>query len=168
MLVALIAGPANGSDWSHYGGDQGGTRFSELTQVNRSNVSELRIAWQVRTGAAERRGPLLGASQFQATPIITPAAAGNSVVICTPWNRVIALDPTTGETRWEFDPKLRAIPLYNCRGAAIGRINSHRRPSLAGIASSPARVTCVCLHWTRGPVGLAMASVSAAKYGSSL
>jgi quinoprotein glucose dehydrogenase len=117
-LLALPAGPAQGGDWSHYGGDQGGTRFSELTQVNRSNVGQLRVAWQVRTGAAQRRGPLLAASQFQATPIITPAAAGSSVVVCTPWNRIIALDPETGETRWEFDPKLRAIPLYNCRGVS--------------------------------------------------
>ena len=118
MLGVVFASPAPTSDWSHYGGDQGGTRFSELTQLDRSNVGELRIAWQVRTGAAERRGPLLAASQFQATPIMTPNAAGSSVVVCTPWNRIIALDPKTGQKRWEFDPKLKAIPLYNCRGVS--------------------------------------------------
>src|SRR5215813_867223 len=36
-------------DWKYYGGDPEGTRFSALTQINRSNVSQLKIAWTYRT-----------------------------------------------------------------------------------------------------------------------
>ena len=38
------------ADWRHYGGDQGGQRFSPLTQVTPENVSELEVAWIYRTG----------------------------------------------------------------------------------------------------------------------
>src|SRR5262245_35216887 len=41
------------SDWPAYGRDPGGSRYSPLAQINRENVSNLKIAWTYRTGAAE-------------------------------------------------------------------------------------------------------------------
>ncbi len=35
----------NQSDWSSYGGGPDGNRYSSLTQINRSNVSQLQVAW---------------------------------------------------------------------------------------------------------------------------
>ena len=46
--VVTVLGAARGAaagDWRYYGGDAGGTRYSSLTQVNRSNVGELKVAW---------------------------------------------------------------------------------------------------------------------------
>jgi len=117
LLALLLATlQLQAQDWQHYGGDIGGSRYSSLTQINATNVEHLEVAWQIRTGEMEKRGQLAAAGQFQATPILTPVAAGQSLVLCTPWNKVIALDPTTGETRWEHDPKAKGFPLYNCRG----------------------------------------------------
>jgi hypothetical protein len=41
---------AHGPDWSFYGGDAGGTRYSSLDQINRTNVHKLKVAWTYRTG----------------------------------------------------------------------------------------------------------------------
>jgi putative YphP/YqiW family bacilliredoxin len=41
-------------------------------------------------------------------------------VYCTPFNRVIALDPATGEQRWSFDPQIdrRGDRPFRCRGVS--------------------------------------------------
>ncbi|MEE4184224.1 MAG: pyrroloquinoline quinone-dependent dehydrogenase [Gammaproteobacteria bacterium] len=119
-----------------WGGNPGGTRYSALAQINTDNVGALEIAWQVRTGAIARHDPQLNLdSGFQANPILTPAAAGKSLVLCSPYNEVVALDPESGATRWSFDPQIRlggygsdedpngtTMPAYlKCRGVAFWR-----------------------------------------------
>ena len=49
-LTAQNPGPA-GNNWPHHLGDQGGTRFSTLNQINVSNVSNLKRAWTFKTGS---------------------------------------------------------------------------------------------------------------------
>ena len=39
-------------EWPAYGNDQGGTKYSPLTQINRDNVATLRAAWEWKTGEA--------------------------------------------------------------------------------------------------------------------
>ena len=100
-------------DWAAYGGDPGGTRYSRLAQVDRGNVARLEVAWTYRTGDASHDDGSegtpqgcgqchRGASKFEATPI---HAAGR-LYLSTPLNRVIALDPATGEELWRHDPKI--------------------------------------------------------------
>ncbi|MDP6437857.1 MAG: pyrroloquinoline quinone-dependent dehydrogenase [Gammaproteobacteria bacterium] len=122
LLVGLGASSvlAGASDWPQYGGQEGGGRYSPLAQINRQNVDELELAWTYRTGAQERHPDLIQLSGYQATPILLPDDAGGHLVTCTPFNRVIALDPASGAERWLFDPKLdtenRAAGRFNCRG----------------------------------------------------
>jgi glucose dehydrogenase len=42
--------PPPSQDWPHYGGAPEGNHFSPLTQINRSNVSQLQVAWTFDTG----------------------------------------------------------------------------------------------------------------------
>ena len=42
---------AGAEGWAYYGGDEGGSRYSALKQINRDNVGKLALAWQYRTGA---------------------------------------------------------------------------------------------------------------------
>ena len=49
---ARAQAPAAGG-WSAYGHDAGGSHFSRLTQINRSNVSRLKVAWVYHTGALQ-------------------------------------------------------------------------------------------------------------------
>lgn len=107
-------------NWLHYGGDQGGKKYSALKQINQANVGELEVAWVSRHG--DIPGPDNTGTNIstQSTPILLPAAAGESLVYCTPFNRVIALDPATGQERWSFDPQIdrRGERPFRCRGVS--------------------------------------------------
>jgi quinoprotein glucose dehydrogenase len=108
----------------HYGGDEGGSRFSSLTQVNRENVKDLELAWTYRTGAVEANSKLRMFIDFQATPILLPEEAGGHLIICDPFTKVIALDPVTGEERWTHEPKFSKVPYagrFKCKGLAQWR-----------------------------------------------
>jgi quinoprotein glucose dehydrogenase len=43
-------------EWRYYGGDPGGSRYSSLDQINRSNVSKLQVAWTYHTGEKRYQG----------------------------------------------------------------------------------------------------------------
>jgi len=119
--VALAQGSDQGSErrWEHWGGDAGGTRFSPLNQITPGNVERLVRAWTYRTGDLDHRIPAVGGRiKFEATPLLVE----NSLIFCTPFNEVIALDPGTGAQKWRFDPKLsdrqRPANRYACRGVS--------------------------------------------------
>ncbi len=132
LFVALAAAPVvTAAQWLHYGGNPGGQQYSELDQINADNVQQLEIAWQYRTGELERHSELHTATaKVQVNPILLPEAAGGHLAICTPFNRVVALDPETGTERWVHQPEVRiggyasaddpeglaAPPFANCRG----------------------------------------------------
>ncbi|MDG2005171.1 MAG: pyrroloquinoline quinone-dependent dehydrogenase [Novosphingobium sp.] len=109
---------ADNLDWQAVGGDAGQTKYSPLAQITAANVGRLQVAWTYRTGEMERRGEAINWSKFEATPII----ADNKLVLCTPFNRVAALDPATGEEFWVFDAEidtsLKPINNLGCRGLA--------------------------------------------------
>lgn len=91
-------------EWRSYGGDPGGTRFSPLTQINRSNVSQLRRAWTYHTGevnAEMRNSNGHRIPSFEATPLEVDGV----LYFSTPANRVIALNAETGKQIWAFDPQ---------------------------------------------------------------
>jgi quinoprotein glucose dehydrogenase len=116
-LACFLAAPALA--WEHWGGDRGGTRFSQLSAITPANVGNLVTAWHFRTGDLDARAPeAMARSKFQATPLFVE----DSVIFCSPFNEVIALDPGTGAQKWRFDPKIStAYPVanrYNCRGVA--------------------------------------------------
>src|SRR5206468_2615013 len=48
-LMAVASDPPE-VDWPFYGGDQGGAKYSPLTDVNPSTVAQLRVAWEWKTG----------------------------------------------------------------------------------------------------------------------
>ena len=121
---ATVVNVAHAADagWGYFGGTSGGTRYSAAQQIDRSNVDDLEEAWRYSTGELERRGPeLIANSSTQTTPILVDG----SVILCTPFNRLVALDPVTGRERWVHDPKValdHSIPYqYNCRGVSAWR-----------------------------------------------
>jgi quinoprotein glucose dehydrogenase len=126
--LRFVDGPvlaaADNLDWTTVGGDPGHLRNSAVRQLTRSTVGHLKQAWVYRTGEAERQGARLADSKFQATPIL---AAGR-LVLCTPFNRVIALDPATGRELWVHDPEIdtsvRYANAFNCRGVAAWRAST--------------------------------------------
>ena len=98
-ILALLM--LNGDvDWSAYGRDAGGTRYSPLAQVTRQNVAQLKPAWEYHTGALTPKSDLNSKAAFEATPILVDG----TLYLSTPFNQVIALDPVTGQQRWKYDP----------------------------------------------------------------
>ena len=89
-------------EWPFYGRDAGGARYSPLTQINRENVSKLKIAWTYHTGAEEVKAVSAKNAAFESTPILVDGL----LYLTTPYNRVIALDPATGHEKWTFDPQV--------------------------------------------------------------
>jgi quinoprotein glucose dehydrogenase len=118
LLLAMmlsVAAPAFG--WEYWGGDAGGTRFSPLAQITPANVNDLVRAWDYHTGDLEKRAPaLMARTKFEATPLFVE----DSLIFCSPFNEVIALDPGTGAQKWRYDPAVstgqRPANRYNCRG----------------------------------------------------
>jgi quinoprotein glucose dehydrogenase len=88
-------------DWPYYGRDAGGMRFSPLTQINHGNVSRLKVAWTFHTGDVSDGRGNRKRSGFETTPLLIDG----TLYLTTPFNRVIALNPETGEQRWTYDPK---------------------------------------------------------------
>jgi len=99
---AMAQSIAEGSDWPAYGHDAGGSRYSPLSQINRDNVKQLKVAWTYRTGHLADSKRAAETTEFEATPIMVDG----TLYLSTPFNRIIALDPQTGTERWAFDPKL--------------------------------------------------------------
>jgi quinoprotein glucose dehydrogenase len=115
LAVLCVATPALA--WEHWGGDPGGSRFSPLKEITPANVGDLIRAWEFRTGDLARRAPeLMQRTKFQATPLFVE----DSLVFCSPFNEVIALDPGTGAQKWRYDPGIsirqRPANRYVCRG----------------------------------------------------
>jgi quinoprotein glucose dehydrogenase len=119
-MVFILGFAAPALAWEHWGGDRGGMRFSPLTQITPANVDNLVRAWEFRTGDLERRAPaVMARTKFQATPLLVE----DSLIFCSPFNEVIALDPGNGAQKWRYDPKIsteqRPANRYNCRGVAF-------------------------------------------------
>ena len=108
LAMTVTAGAARADEWGAYGRDLAGTRFSPLTQITPANVAGLKPAWTFHTGDisdGKTRG--VPRSGFETTPLMLDG----KMYLTTPFNRVIALDPTSGKQLWAFDPKLdRAKP----------------------------------------------------------
>jgi quinoprotein glucose dehydrogenase len=121
FAALLFTPPAHAGDWPAYGRDPGGTRYTPLAQIDRTNVDGLRVAWTYRTGELEdaARVPWRNAS-LEATPILVDG----TLYLCTTFTRVVALDPETGAERWAFDPGIdrgaRRSDLA-CRGVSAWR-----------------------------------------------
>jgi quinoprotein glucose dehydrogenase len=107
MCAASAAPPGRQSDeeeaqWGSYGGDPGGNRHSPLTQIDRRNVGQLKIAWTYRTGELGAGFARADKLAFEATPVMVR----DSLYLSTPTNIVIALDPASGQQRWRYDPRI--------------------------------------------------------------
>jgi quinoprotein glucose dehydrogenase len=115
MIAPLLAAPVWGADqsksveWPYYGNDPGGQRFSPLDQVNRGDVSQLKVAWVYHTGDISNGNPGPSKSGFENTPIVIDG----TMYISTPFCRVIALNPETGTEKWSYDPQIRKDQPYS-------------------------------------------------------
>lgn len=82
-----------GGEWPGYGGGPEQIRYSTLTQINRTTVKQLQVAWTFDTGEP-------GAMQTQ------PVVVDGVMYGYTPTHKTFAIKADTGERVWTFDSGL--------------------------------------------------------------
>jgi len=114
---------ARQGEWMYYGGDQGGTKYSTVADVNADTVQRLQIAWQWKhfDVPLEQYGTTPG--QFEAVPLMIDGV----LYVTTPYNNIAALDAETGKELWRFDGEgyklgqLLSASGWKLRGTAFWR-----------------------------------------------
>jgi quinoprotein glucose dehydrogenase len=102
-MTTVLATSTPDVGWPAYGGDAGGTRYSPLTQITRTNVGELRVAWMFRTGELGQGVKDWERSAFEATPILYDG----TLYLTTSSTDVIAVNAVTGALRWRHNSQSR-------------------------------------------------------------
>jgi alcohol dehydrogenase (cytochrome c) len=115
-LASAESGPGfdDPNNWPQYHRSYNAWRFSPLDQINKSNVNKLKVAWIMQPGNITHG--------LQATPIEIDGV----MYLISADNHVWALNATSGEKIWDFQPKLD--PVVNevfyrsaSRGVTVGR-----------------------------------------------
>ncbi len=76
-----------GASWSDYGGSADAAQYSALKQIDRSNVSRLRVAWTYPTEDGARY-------------LFNPLEAHGVLYVLAKRNSIVALDAATGKELW--------------------------------------------------------------------
>ncbi|SFI23064.1 pyrroloquinoline quinone-dependent dehydrogenase [Modicisalibacter xianhensis] len=104
--------------WDSFHGQLNAQKYSPLDQITVDNVGELEKVWEVHTGDVADGSGELPPTVWSATPVF----ANDTLYIGTPFYRILALDPATGEEKWSFDTQstLEAMtqPALKNRGVA--------------------------------------------------
>jgi quinoprotein glucose dehydrogenase len=131
-VASTVVAPV--ATWTHYAGDPGALRFSRVLSIDTASVRRLRPAWSWATEevpkTADGTGEWITPGKFEATPV----AIGDTLVLTTPYNHVVAVDGTNGRTLWRFDPGATARGLiaddragFVHRGVAVWTDGKARR-----------------------------------------
>jgi len=113
-LLLALAGVAYASAAAEPQAPEAGSKYSPLTQINKSNVAQLEKAWEFHTGEVPPKKAAKAMIAFEDQPSLID---GN-LLVCTTTRRVIALDPASGKQRWVYDPKDPKVGMQKCRGVA--------------------------------------------------
>jgi quinoprotein glucose dehydrogenase len=114
IAVAYLAFIALNDDrvWAEYRGNAETNSYSPLTQINKSNVQNLQVAWQFGPGnpasapnttavtGAAPTGRGFGGFGSESNPIIVDGVMYSALAR----NKIYAVNATTGEQIWEYNP----------------------------------------------------------------
>ncbi len=110
LAGALVYAQQADVNWTVNGGE-GNIRYSPLTQINRSNVRDLQVAWTYDSQDAFKD------SEMQSNPIVVDGV----LFATTPTMKVVAVNAETGREIWKFDPSGGAKPgsRFRHRGVTV-------------------------------------------------
>lgn len=121
-------------DWKHWGNTTHGDRFAALDQINKGNVSELQVAWTAHTGDIPQSNGSGAEDQN------TPLQVGDTLFVCTPYSKVLALDVDSGKEKWRYDSKATAPNWQRCRG--LGYFEETTQQAAATLAEPAQPAAC--------------------------
>src|SRR6516162_2499257 len=93
LLSFVVLSAPSDVNWPVNGGVDN-IRYSRLTQINRSNVTKLKVAWMYDSHDA------FTGSEMQSNPIVVDGL----LYATTPTMKVVAVNAQTGAEVWKFDP----------------------------------------------------------------
>ena len=99
-------------EWRHAGASHTSSKYSPLDQIDRGNFADLEIAWRYQS--ADRRLPqelAYATGDYRAVPLVI----NGTMYTNTNHGQVVALNPSTGEELWIFDPQsyIAGPPLFS-------------------------------------------------------
>jgi quinoprotein glucose dehydrogenase len=117
LLLGGIEAADKSTEWRFYSSDNGATKYSPLDQINKSNVSTLKIAWRrPQVDASVLQGQTVRLlNNFRSTPIMVDGVlyASNGIGLAE------AFDPETGRTLWVQKPGADGMRGSANRGVAF-------------------------------------------------
>ena len=121
LVCATLAAAGNdpqapsGRDFATVGGNLANHRYSSLTKINKSNLSQLGGAWSIHLEDGKTPGTM------QATPVVVDGV----MFIASGSGNIFAIDAATGAIKWKHQTALSGT----YRGLAVGdgRVFSGRR-----------------------------------------
>src|SRR5215831_16360295 len=126
LCSVLVAAQASRQvEWLYYGGDQAGTKYSPLADINTADIQRLEIAWQWKHWETPLAEYDTTPGFFEATPLMVDGV----LYVTTPYNNIAALDAVTGKELWRFDGEgyklgqLLSASGWKLRGPAFWRDN---------------------------------------------
>ncbi|MDU7100030.1 MAG: membrane-bound PQQ-dependent dehydrogenase, glucose/quinate/shikimate family, partial [Enterobacter sp.] len=128
--VKPVAPGEQQKNWEHWGNTTHGDRFAALDQINKQNVSSLKVAWVAHTGDIPQSNGSGAEDQN------TPLQVGDTLYVCTPYSKVLALDVDSGKEKWRYDSKATAPNWQRCRG--LGYFEDHANVTASQTGTSPA------------------------------
>jgi quinoprotein glucose dehydrogenase len=119
VLQVITVEAQNNMGWPEYGGTLAGQRYSSAGQIDHANVGSLQMAWAFHTHALDGpASPLNQRAFFEATPVLWKG----TLYFDSPFNAVFALDASTGQLKWTFDPEVdrsKGIYIVASRGVSL-------------------------------------------------
>jgi quinoprotein glucose dehydrogenase len=115
--------------WEAYGNDPGGSKYSNIDNINPANVSRLTEAWRFHTGETG-----VGyASGHKLTFETTPIFWNDTLYFNSSFGKVYALNAADGTQRWRFDAEFSKEERFD-ETAARG-VSIWHRTTAAGVCS---------------------------------
>ena len=104
LMCFLLRAPAQEAHttWRNYGGSLDGAQYSALHQINRSNVTGLKVAWTYRTGDGQKYA-------------FNPLVVDGTMYVLAKNNSIVALEAATGKEIWKH-PTDASTTLITNRG----------------------------------------------------
>ena len=107
-MTAQLAAGQNHKQWADYGGSPDSSHFVALDQINKSNVSQLQVAWVYPT-------------EDNHAYLFNPLIAGNVMYVLAKNSSLVALNAATGKELWIHEK----LPGLSTRGIAYWESKDH-------------------------------------------
>lgn len=122
LTPASAENPVPDGTWSRSHGNTANTRYSTLSQINRTNVGSLEVAWVYHSGD--------GKGNIQANPVI----ADGVIFVPTVGKCIVAINGETGVELWRFHlpPQVKRSAFYDPKSKTFASLSTED-PSAQGL-----------------------------------